>query len=230
MRDLAKRVGLLELTTLWSVAPYGSDISDWIDEMRFHGQQDAEIADKLELCVRNARLPMGIVYDGCVIPGSSGIKLDEDILARRLVADEQLVFSAASFWSYDGKGLWERENDPLRIEAVIRDALRAAGGGELITRARVSSIYGLAKSVNHMPVERMNCQPEWYGECGKWFTGYKDRQAASAPGRIYDADEGASQVGSLRALCVLVGVVRGAAPGCGNSPCYSGDVWLCPCD
>ena len=159
LRDLSKRVGLLELTTLWSVAPYGSDISDWIDEMRFHGQQDAEIADRLELCVRNARLPMGVVYDGCVIPGSSGIKLDEDILARRLVADEQLVFSAASFWSYDGKGLWGRENDPLRIEAVIRDALRAAGGGELITRARVASIYGLAKSVNHMPVERMNCQP-----------------------------------------------------------------------
>ena len=157
LRDIAGRVGLLELTTLWQEAPYGSDLSDWI-EADTGVEYDAK-AVALVAAASTSRLPQGLVYDGCVTAGRSGAKINEDELARRLVADEQLVFSAASFWAYDGKGVWEREPTTLRIEAVIRDAMRAAGGSELITRSRVQSIIGLAKSVRHLPIERMNRHP-----------------------------------------------------------------------
>ena len=159
LRDICKRVGLLELTTVWSMAPYGSDITDWIELGRDSGATDCEMAECLASAARKSRLPKSVVYEGCVFGTASSLKVDEDILARRMVADEELVFTAASFWRYDGMGLWQREDDPFRIESVIRDALRSCGGGGLITRSRVASIYGLAKSVHHCPADRMNIQP-----------------------------------------------------------------------
>jgi len=160
LRDVAERVGLLELTTLWKDAPYGSDVSDWLNEDIDGLDYDGK-GVKLADAVRAARLPKGLVYDGVVSQGSrGGLSVNEDMLARRLVNDEQLLFSAASFWAYDGKGVWQREPTTLRIEGVIRDALAAAGGGELITKPRVSSILGLAKSVRHCAIEDMNRQPE----------------------------------------------------------------------
>jgi P4 family phage/plasmid primase-like protien len=159
LRDVCQRVGLLELTGFWASAPYGSDVSDWVELGRDSGVCDREMADRLERCIRDARLPRGVVYEGCVAGGPSSLKVDEDILARRLVNDEELIFTAASFWRYDGLGLWEREPDPFRVESVIRDAMRACGGGGLITKSRISSIYGLAKSVRHCSADRMNRQP-----------------------------------------------------------------------
>lgn len=159
LRDICKRVGLLELTTLWPEAPYGADISDWIERGKAADAAKAEMADKLQDAVMSASLPKGIVYEGCVTAGQRGLKCYEDLLARRLVNDEQLIFSAASFWRYDDRGLWRREPDTLGIEATIREALTVIGASELITKSRVSSILGLAKSVRHCPVEHMNKQP-----------------------------------------------------------------------
>lgn len=162
LRDICQSVGLLELTDIWSSAPYSSDISDWVEIGRDAGVTDCEMRDELKKHIHRARLPKGVVYEGCVVGGPSSLKVDEDILARRLVNDEELIFTAASFWRYDGMGLWVREPDSFRVEAVIRDALRACGGGSLITKARVNSIYGLAKSVRHCPADRMNRQPSGY--------------------------------------------------------------------
>ena len=160
LRDVAGRVGLLELTALWPEAPYGSDISDWIEHEVAKGRDYDLLAVELDVEVRKARLPFGLVYDGVVARGGrGGLVIDEDMLARRLVADERLLFSAAAFWKYDGRGLWVRETTTLAIEKTVREAMRSCGGAELITKARVSSIIGLAKSVRYCNVEQMNSQP-----------------------------------------------------------------------
>ena len=160
LRDVAGRVGLLELPDLWSSALFGMDASDWLESGRAAGVTDDDLRERLVEAVRGARLPAAMVYAGVVQRGGrGGLVLDEDMLAQRLVADEMLLFSAASFWRYDGNGLWQREVTTLRIEKKIREAMRAAGGGELITKARVASVLGLAKSVRHCEVERMNAQP-----------------------------------------------------------------------
>jgi P4 family phage/plasmid primase-like protien len=160
LRDVAGRVGLLELPQLWHDAAFGTDVSDWVETRREFGVNDDDLAEQLVKAVMGARLPRGLVYDGIVARGSrGGLVVDEDMLAQRLVADERLLFSAAAFWRYDGVGLWKKEVTTLEIEKMIREALRVAGGGELITNARVKSILGLAKSVRHCAVERMNAQP-----------------------------------------------------------------------
>ncbi len=89
------------------------------------------------------------------------MSLYEDRLARRLVKSEKLIFCGDFFYRWQkSRGLWEKRREKTWIERKVRRAMVDCGGEELVTKARVGSIVGLARSEKVVFPEQLNSYPE----------------------------------------------------------------------
>jgi putative DNA primase/helicase len=160
--EVADRVGVLFLESLWSQAKPGHDIADWLawgDELGMTVDEQREILMKQaeRAGVDDLDFFAGIIYPG----GRGGLTLLEDRLARNLVKTENLIFCADHFWKWDGGlGIWSKKRDRAWMERRIRGRIRSKGGEEVITANKVSSVMKLAAQERTRFPEELNSCPE----------------------------------------------------------------------
>ena len=160
--EVCERVGLLMLDDLWKGAKVGDDISDWILGGWNRGVFVDDQVEQLMGAAETAELEEIDFFSDCLLKSSrGGVSLYEDRLARRLVKSEGLIFCGDFFYRWEKRlGLWEKRREKTWIERKVRRAMVDCGGEELVTKARVGSIVGLARSEKVVFPEQLNSYPE----------------------------------------------------------------------
>jgi P4 family phage/plasmid primase-like protien len=182
---VCERVGLLELPTLWAGAPEGADVSDWLEWGWEVGMTVDEQRERLWAVADDADLEALDPYEGIIVKGSRGNTVAEDLLVRRLMREEKMIFVGDRFWRYvRGLGRWELVEDRSWMARKVRSVLRSRPGTEaLITSSRVNSIVSLAKSERVHSPESLNRQPPGMMAC-------RNGLVEVATGRLFPHREG----------------------------------------
>ncbi len=139
--DTARRLGLVHL--LQSDLPTATTTS-----LRILSEQPA------------AELPEDLIWEsGLIFYGANGgVNVREEILARRIVLQKQLMFCAGDFWIWTERGVWRKcDNSLLYLKKWLRAALcKTEGGLELITENRIKSVADGIKSHRFIEPEALN--------------------------------------------------------------------------
>jgi len=139
--DNARRLSILHLIT-------ADQTSATAETLRTAAEQD------------NAKLPDDILWEsGLVFYGANGgLNLREDILARRIVLQKQILYCGGEFWIWTAHGVWKKlTNSHLYLQEWMRQALRKTEDGlELITKNRIASVASLIQSTHFLEPEQLN--------------------------------------------------------------------------